>query len=132
MSNIRLICPACKSSHEFDLTKGGTVLLLNCPQCKAVLINFHGVTYQVEKSEVRDISRKKNLKSIHTLMEKISRQNSEKEKQPIVLFKPKRLNKSNPVSGVSRTGPVSKDEILNLVIDINTTSSVSEFLRRLS
>jgi hypothetical protein len=134
MSEIKLVCPACKKSHEISLKSGKSVLLLNCPECRCLLLHYGDATYQVRKSEIEEASRGKNLKSVHHLMEVISRIKADKGKPGIIPFKPRKIRKDDRAKGAGkgrRTEPLSKDEILNLIIDINTTSSVSEFLKKL-
>ena len=131
MNKIKMTCPACRKIHLLTLKSEKSVLLLNCPECRTLLLHYGDATYQVEKSEIKDMSRKKNLKSVHALLEQISRQKKDKEKHRVALFHPLKV-KSVKSDRTERPGPLSKDEILDLIIDINTSASVTEFLGKIN
>lgn len=134
MSAQILVCPECRKKHPIALKTDKSVVLLNCPSCGALLLYHSGATFKVEKSEIREMSRKKNLKSVHELLEEIARQRKESHMHPVKLFSPRKIK---PYRGkkagdrTSRTRPLDKDDILNVIIDLNTSSSVAEFLEKL-
>jgi Zn-finger nucleic acid-binding protein len=131
MKKIRLICPACKKSHPLALKSEKSVLLLNCPECRAILLHYGDATYQVEKSEIKDLSQKKNLKSVYALLELISRKEGKRQRGKAVLFKPQKLSLSKAQGKPMRTEPIGQDEVLDLIIELQTSASVTDFLEKL-
>ena len=132
MIEIKLICPACRKSHRVTLKSGKSVLLLNCPECRTLLLHYGSATFQVEKSEIKDLSHKKGLKSVHKLMELISHLKEKRGDPRVIRFQPRKVKSPRtPRPEKGRTEPFGKDEILDLIIDIQTSASVTDFLNKL-
>lgn len=122
-----------------------TLIILNCPECGAGLIDYKDQTFHIEndKEKIAEIIEDKSLNTILDFIEKISI-SKEKLNKPkkITPFQPKQVKKGivlninsewpNSVnSSAIKLDPISNDDITNLIIDINTSKSVSEFLNKL-
>jgi len=130
MNSLQLSCPACRERHRVTLKNSHAVLLLNCPGCGAILLHYLNATYQVSRTEIDDIARSGRLKGIHALLERVSR-HKQKKMTGVILFTPRKITKKSLKKMDPRAETISRDDIINLMIDLHMTGTVTEFLDRL-
>jgi hypothetical protein len=130
LTSIELCCPACQQHHRLTLKNSHAVLLLNCPGCGVVLLHYLNATYQVTKGEIDGLARSRQLKGIHELLERVSR-HKQKKMSGVVMFTPRKIFKKGGKRSGDRKLAITRDDILNLMIDLHTSGSVTEFLEKL-
>ncbi len=130
-------CPACSQKNNIQLHKKFTTILLNCPECHALLLHHNSRTIHISSTHADHKKGKGGLfLDLFSILEKL---HGEKKIKGIEIFSPLVLKRKTlkikcetpNASGKScRILPVSADDILNLIIDLNTTGSVNDFLDR--
>ncbi len=145
MINKNITCPVCDSLCKLVMEEKSTLVILNCPECGAGLIDYKNQTYHIEndRDKIAEIIEDKSLKSILEFIERVSvSKDKNKKAKEILPYIPTELKKEiilnvksdwpedQPASAL-KLEPISKDDITNLIIDINTSKSVSEFLKKL-
>lgn len=129
-----IICPVCKTRHPLNLKKARSILLMACPRCRSLLLHCHGVTFSVNRGGVEDLSRGGHIKSGQKLLEAIARKKKAPRTPQVHLFIPEKVKpgrKKADAPGASRERAISGQDVLDLVIDLETTDSVTGFLERL-
>lgn len=132
-----LSCPACNGLFSLDIsdaTEGA--LILCCPSCGSFLLVYAGISFKLNDNDLKEIAICKKLGNISALLKITGADNREKKTQKVVLFRPNRISKREMLlshEGImpERKNPIEKEEILNLIIDLNTTTTVEEFLSKI-
>jgi len=95
-----------------------------------MLLHFKGVTFKIDKSEIEDLSKGRNLKKGHALLTLLSQKKKSKHGPGIVLFKPRRIHTGRSTARESQ-GEITKQDVLDLIIDLQVSGSVDAFLNLL-
>jgi hypothetical protein len=121
------ICPYCQTGFELKLESKPDMMLMICPECSEPLLYFHDGFYKVDQVEFMNFA-KNQMDAIEGFV-RISKESgleSEKESQvkPVsrILHVP-----GEPV----RDDELKKDDILNLIIDLESSGDVDEFLKKI-
>jgi ribosomal protein S27E len=125
-------CPHCHKASKLFLTSKPYLMVLNCPVCDTTLVNSEGVTYEIESTEIVNIEKHQ----IKNFMKKLKKQLQEKNKPFSISSSSSMPSKAqkNEAHGlienkVDSKGPdLSKDDIINLKIDLESCEDVSDFI----
>jgi uncharacterized protein YbaR (Trm112 family) len=112
MNDIRFQCPYCYSETELSLETQAAMLFLNCPECQGPLMYFSGRAFEMDSEEFLNLQ--KRLKSLKGSL-KIRRTGNAQHRA------------GEPI----RAQAISSEDIANLLIDLETSEDVDDFLRRL-
>ena len=139
MLQIEIKCPKCGMNNPLYLTGEVNLVILNCGSCKTPLMFHENQVYEVDKIKIDKLKfdagngeqmekMQKFFTDIQHLSDKAREPKSAKKYFPIY-----HRNQVAPGAAVQE-GPreiISRDDIMNLKIDLATSGSVTEFLRRL-
>ncbi len=104
------------------------VLVMTCNHCKTPLMYYYGEAFEVDRMEMGELQQKQ-LKAVQGFLKVrgIS--------QPSVAIEtPRRRSEHSATHAVGepiRDTIISNDDLIDLVIDLETTRDVDEFIRRL-
>lgn len=133
-------CPACGTQKEIYLRSRSSVIILNCPDCGALLLFHEGRAYHISKKGIRDAIRACGSRNIEGILEVLKRQGKPARSGKRSTLPPaqtgqpdkrSRLRPYRPGKRPDRTDPINHEDIIDLVIDIHTTESVNAFLEKL-
>jgi hypothetical protein len=118
------------------MVESDSAVILKCPLCGSTLLFYSGVSFCLSKDELVKIFKSKNLEKICNIFNKVSNAKNNKKPVKIVRFEPIHISKREALlSGEGslpiRKNPIGKDEVIDLIIDLNTSVSVEDFLARL-
>lgn len=144
MNAISIKCPKCQEESELYLGSEAFMVILNCPNCGIPLIFYYGKTSVVTENELERLQKSGFLKNATHLLREISecgiKLNTPKSVKPYTVTA-KRLNmtKTKPFSSLTchsvgmpiRADFFSKDDLVNLKIELETCQSVEDFLSRI-
>jgi hypothetical protein len=119
-------CPACGTQKEIYLRARDSVIILNCPDCGALLLFHEGKAYHISKKGIRDAVRACGSRNIEGILELLKQQNKQAKGGKRFRSRPYR-----PGKRPERSDPINHEDIIDLVIDIHTTDSVNAFLEKL-
>jgi len=127
MHNLNFRCPHCQNQVEVSLESEAMVIVMSCGHCKTPLMYYYGEAFEVDQIEMGNLQNKQ-LKAVQGFLK--VRGIPEKGGSTAAL-----VNHSEPGShGMGspvREDVIGKDDILDLMIDLETTSDVDDFLRKL-
>lgn len=122
MDEMHITCPHCGNEMEVSLQgKKSSMVVCVCGHCKSPLITLDGEVFELDREEFHTL-RKKLSKVVDALRECVGTDRS-------VLPLPERNEKSPRIE--DSAGRISKEDIDNLKIDLETCKDVSEFIDRL-
>jgi hypothetical protein len=133
MEIVWIHCPKCGKASELFLTSRPDLLILNCPFCHCILTKSQGKTIEIDNLKSLNMKNKK----MRGLLEGLRRDLPEKRGNVSHYRKdlPVSQSQNNPQSSGHKTGepikatPVSKDDIVNLKIALESCQDVSDFLK---
>ena len=141
MKAITIKCPKCKEVSDLYLGSEAFMIILNCPSCSAPLIYYYGRTTEITEEELGRIEKSGVLRNAGSLLKEISkcgiklqtpkavRPYSFGEKPPRKKPRKGRKSRSAHAKGQPvRAEYISKDDVVNLRIELETCRSVEEFL----
>jgi hypothetical protein len=131
-----LNCPACTGTFPFKMVESDSAVILKCPLCGSTLLFYSGVSFCLSKDELAKILKSKNLEKVCSVFDRVNTARNNKKAVKIVRFEPVHISKREALlSGEGglpvRKNPIGKDEVIDLIIDLNTSVSVEDFLARL-
>jgi hypothetical protein len=104
------------------------VIVMNCAHCKTPLMYYYGEVFEVDRIAMGDMQQKQ-LKAVQGFL-KVRGQLLPTSARAEQDSKPGDHGTHNAGEPVRDTA-ISKDDILDLMIDLETCQDVDEFLRRL-
>ncbi len=141
MKPITVTCPKCNEVSDLFLGSEAYMIILNCPSCQTPLIYYRGKTSEVTSEELKKIEKSGLVKNAGNLLKEISQYGiklqGEKTTKPFISgIKNYNSNKkfgniSPPISTPLRAGYFTKDDLINLKIELETCKSVTDFLKRI-
>lgn len=122
MDEMHIKCPHCGNEMEVSLQgKKSSMVVCVCGRCKSPLVSLDGDVSELDREEFHSL-RKKLSKIVDALRECAG---TDRELLPIV-------DRHEEVSRAETNADrISKDDIDNLKIDLETCKDVSEFIDRL-
>ena len=127
MHNLSFRCPHCQTQVEVSLESEAMVIVMSCGHCKTPLMYYYGEAFEVDQIEMGELQHKQ-LKAVQGFLK--VRGIPEKggtTSSTIHHAEPGTHPAGQPV----RDNSIGKDDILDLMIDLETTNDVDEFLRKL-
>ncbi len=121
MDEMHIKCPHCGNEMEVSLRgKKSSMVVCVCGRCKSPLVTFDGEVFELDREEFHSL-RKKLSKVVDALRECAGTDNV----LPLV-------DRFEEVSRVeANPDRISKEDVDNLKIDLETCKDVSEFIDRL-
>jgi hypothetical protein len=143
MKTVTVQCPSCDEISDLYLGSEAFMIILNCPNCGSPLMYYYGKTFEINEEALEKIQKSEYLKNIGSLLKEIS-------KCGIKIQKPKKVHSYEPAAKLKipkkRSGPhisihllgqpvraeyFTKDDLLDLKIEIETSRSVRDFLSKI-
>ncbi len=142
MRAITIKCPKCKEVSDLYLGSEAFMIILNCPSCGVPLIYYYGRTTEITEEELGRIEKSGVLRNAGSLLKEISKCGIKLQTPRTIRpysfeEKPKRKGKRmrnktvHPKGQPVRAEYFSKDDLVNLRIELETCGSVEEFLARI-
>ncbi len=135
---LNITCPHCCLKAELEIEEEAEMILMRCVSCSGPYLYFHGETYEVEENEMENL-RKAELKQVEGLLhvdentdegvDESFETNSDDSTQVALQAKNKPLHSRN--GKVERDQVVGNDDIIDLIIDLETSQDVNEFIAKL-
>lgn len=122
MDEMHIKCPHCGNEMEVSLQgKKSSMVVCVCGRCKSPLVSLDGDVFELDREEFHSL-RKKLSRVVDALKECVG---SERGALPPI-GRPEEI--SHPETNGDR---ISKEDVDNLKIDLETCKDVSEFIDRL-
>lgn len=118
MDSIHMICPHC--GFEMDVSLRGrpsSMVVCVCAQCKAPLMCFEGEIFELDREEFQNL-RRKLAPVVEALLMKAEAESPVPESAPLVMQE-------------APLGAITKSDVTDILIDLETCKDVSEFIERL-
>jgi hypothetical protein len=143
MDAVSIQCPKCEAVSDLYLGSEAFMIVLNCPNCGIPLIYYYGKNFEVNEIQIKQIQNNGYLKNAGDLLKSISQcgvkmnaPKSVKPYSPVSKIKSRRQKigrrYSNHLLGQSvRAEYFTKDDLLNLKIELETCFCVEDFLSRI-
>lgn len=129
MHNLNFRCPHCQKEVEVSLESEAMVLVMTCSHCKTPLMYYYGEAFEVDRMEMGELQQKQ-LKAVQGFL-KVRGMS-----QPGIAVETLRRRTAGSANhGVGepvRETAITRDDVLDLLIDLETTHDVDEFLKRLT
>ena len=124
MEPIHIKCPCCSEEASLSLDVPAEMVLLNCQKCNASLLYIHGETLEVDEVQMEKFSNK-SFKSVDGYLNTPPAQITQGNRNPKI------IKASHSVGQELLDHVVTKNEITDLIIDIETASCVQEFIDKM-
>lgn len=127
MARLLFKCPRCGAENEITLEHSASMLLLSCGECHCPLMYFSGQAFEIDESEFH-LLQNRQMKAVEGFL-KIHRAG----RRPIAAASqgaralPAQHKAGEPV----REQYIGPDDITDLVIDLETSEDVEDFLKRI-
>lgn len=128
---ISLKCPYCGQQSEIMLSTGASMILLNCPGCLKPLIYHKHRCFMLNRRQVKQLESAPGEFALHRMLEKIVR--SRMRSVPAASSAKKQARWGTPpkwARDIART-EISRDDITNLRIDLETCPDSSLFIEKM-
>ncbi len=133
MREIRINCPHCHRKSKLFLTSRPYLMVLNCPVCHHSLLNSEGKTYEIDDMKIIQMKGPQIESFIKGLKKQLAKQNSQSDYAnnhlPVNTQQDVYTHSSHRKKEPVRTSPVSKDDLINLKIALESCRDVSDFLK---
>lgn len=128
MQNLHFNCPHCQYQIDVALDERSSILVMACAQCKTPLMYCHGDVFEVDSMEVGELQQK-HLKAVRGYLKVHDLESPALgvRRSPMTQLPPATHRKGEPVLDHG----ISREDIMDLRIDLETIDDVDEFLRRL-
>ena len=124
MEPIQIKCPCCSEEASLSLDVPAEMVLFNCHKCNASLLYIHGETLEVDEVQMEKFSNK-SFESVDAYLNSSPAQITQGSRNPKII-KARHLVGEELLDHV-----VTKNEITDLIIDIETASCVQEFIDKM-
>jgi len=133
----KLHCPYCGFLKPIIFRQKTHTLILSCDHCHNLMFFRDGQCLRMDKVLLSEV---KNPDKITELMD-IFVQREPRPRKRISPFRPRHLHPVEPtgttrrpkpsIRNDERQNPITKSDVIDLIIDLHLSKSVSDFLRRL-
>jgi hypothetical protein len=139
MEEMHIRCPHCGNEMEVSLHgKKSSLVVCVCGHCKRPLISIDGDVFELDGEEFHTL-RKKLTRVVDALRESIETHQDispllEKAREaadPSMMEDSRPMVDEVPPKNVSKADKISKEDVDNLRIDLETCKDVSDFIDRL-
>ncbi|MBL8025280.1 MAG: hypothetical protein JNL74_02655 [Fibrobacteres bacterium] len=130
-----LICIACNGSFPLRMADASHAIIMKCPLCGTNLLYYSGLLFQLSREELDRVLKGKGLSGADGIFG-VGSGVEKRKHHKIVRFEPLHVSKREMMLSKEGQFPerkmaIDKEEVINLVIDLNTTVSVEDFLTRI-
>ncbi|MFA6623554.1 MAG: hypothetical protein WCS54_05530 [Fibrobacteraceae bacterium] len=120
---MHLTCPHCGFTMDVSLRgKPSAMVVCVCSRCKAPLMCYEGEVYELDRDEFQNLRRK-----LTPVLDALLSKAQEGASARMVEAVPK---EAAPVESAS-LGAISKSDVEDLTIDLETSQDVSDFINRI-
>jgi len=126
MHNLSFQCPHCQNQVEVSLENEAMVIVMSCAHCKTPLMYYYGEVFEVDQIEMGELQQKQ-LKAVQGFM-KVRGITAPLNKPMHDSTRAGTHSAGQPI----REQAINNDDVLDLMIDLETSNDVDEFLRKLS
>lgn len=129
MGRILFKCPRCSAETEILLETPANMLLLSCSECRCPLMYFSGQVFEIEDAEFKNLQGKQ-MKAVEGFL-KIHRTARRANSEAQINLGARALRASHKAGAPVRTDAIGSGDITDLIIDLETSEDVDDFLKRL-
>ena len=129
MRKVLINCPVCKKTSIFFLASEPCIMILNCPECHKTLLNNDDITYLLTNTLERPGNKK-----LEGFIEQEKKQPQNPNRSKLVKHNSSKLSKGknyprHKMGEPLQTLSVSKDDILNLKISLESCNDIEDFIK---
>ena len=133
MNNLSFRCPHCQNTVEITLESQAMVIVMDCAHCKTPLMYYYGEAFEVDRIAMGDL-KQNQLKAVQGFLKvrgQLTPATAEPRAQSTELAANPGDHGTHHAGDPVRDSAIGKDDILDLMIDLETCQDVDEFLRRM-
>jgi len=137
IKQMKIQCPRCLERCQLNLSTDATVVVLNCPTCWTPILRHRSGVYVLSEHQMSLLS---SEKSSQALMQMLNEMRAEKVDSPtaidVVDNHKRELVKvpqtvTKPFISQRNQSYITKDDLVNLRIDLATCDDVMDFINRI-
>lgn len=127
-------CPFCGAKKRIAFKTRPLHLILPCDQCHNLVLLYRDTVYKVDKVMLSTLLQTQNSEKILEMMDAFHRKGGRRRRAAGPRTQQKAPARRGVLAGAAksrRPDPISRQDVIDLVIDLNTSGSVAEFLEKL-
>jgi hypothetical protein len=139
IKTLSIECPHCNKSFDVFLSSNASMVILNCPLCLTPLIYYKTRCFVLSKHQIDRIRKSRQDTTVLKILHSIARE----ESMPVSRPTPQRRSRDQRVPVAKYIAPragfrpvgndnhITRDDIINLRIELETCSDCGQFIERL-
>ena len=136
MNCLEIECPFCGVLKKISLKAKPHHLIIPCDRCHNIMLFYRDKVYRVDKVMLSTFLQTENSGKILEMMETFHKKGGRRRRagpfRPLSAPLPHAKRRALAlVKKASRREPISRQDVIDLVIDLHTSKSVADFLTKL-
>jgi hypothetical protein len=139
IKTLSIECPHCSKTFDVFLSGNASMIILNCPLCLTPLIYYKSRCFVLSKHQIDRIRKSRQNTTVLKILHSIARE----EPQHLLRRRPIRRFEEDGVPVAKYIAPrtefrtfggdnhISRDDIINLRIDLETCADCGQFIERI-
>ena len=124
MQNLTFRCPHCHVDVELSIENGASVIVLSCEHCKTRIMYYYGEAFEVDNNQMEHLQ-ENQLRAVQGYMKVHGMQGAMPARATV------KSSASHQAGQPVRDTAITNDDITDLLIDLQTTGDVGDFLKRI-
>jgi hypothetical protein len=136
VKTLTIDCPHCKKTFEVFMSNSTSMVILNCPLCATPIVYYKTRCFVLNRNQIERIRKSRQDSTVLKILHSIAKE------QPKARYSPSSAGPSEITGAGPRcyahhaaplpcTGYITKDDIINLRIELETCTGSQEFIDNL-
>jgi hypothetical protein len=137
VNTLSIECPHCKKTFDVFLSSNASMVILNCPLCLTPLIYYKTRCFVLSKNQIDRIRKSRQDSTVLKILHSIAREEPRSWRQGSTRHRRSggvpalKYSARGAGSGTFGCGHITRDDVINLRIELETCSDSSQFIDRL-
>lgn len=125
-------CPNCGRETDIELEVKTTIAVFTCVSCKSSLMYFYGRTFEIDAEGMEKLTKSrasmKSIEGLITAFNKKAEKSLQGSKSSEIILRQDNIHK---IGEAVRNADISEDDIADLIITLETSNGIDDFLENL-
>jgi hypothetical protein len=138
VKTLSIECPHCNKTFDVFLSNNASMVILNCPLCLTPLIYYKTRCFVLSKSQIDRIRKSRQDSTVLKILHSIAREEPQSWRQggsrrcrsggmPVVKYSARPAG-SGTCGGGGGNGHITRDDVINLRIELETCVDSKQFI----
>jgi len=131
VKTLSIECPHCNKTFDVFLSSNASMVILNCPLCVTPLIYYKTRCFVLSKHQIDKIRKSRQDTTVLKILHSIAREEPQSCREHGAILPMGKYMVPAAACGTYGDGHITKDDIVNLRIDLETCVDSREFIKKI-